>query len=196
MRLLLTVPFLVLAIPCAAQQWDREPDSYRGVKWGTALADVPDELLGRTECLCISGPEHHLCKPRPEKDPKKTPASRTCFDDFEVGQTHVHSGLMFVAERLAGATMAFDSTGYEALRDVFVEKYGPPKTTKHEELQNRMGARFDNEMLSWAGKDVEIDLARYGSDLTKGHASISTAVARAYFAAQIKAEKAKGADSF
>jgi hypothetical protein len=70
------------------------------------------------------------------------------------------------------ALVSFPAAEYTVMRDIFIDRYGPPTVTKRETLQNRMGATFTNEILEWVGARVVIDLRRYGSTLDDGQAVV------------------------
>jgi hypothetical protein len=67
--------------------------------------------------------------------------------------------------------MNFRSYDFEAVKDIFVTRYGKPHRTSTNTLTNAMGARFQNVSLAWDGPTVSIILDRYES-ATHGRAQI------------------------
>ena len=55
-----------------------------------------------------------------------------------------------------------------------MERYGRPTQERDEIVQNRMGAKFDNRIVTWEGPRVVITAQRYGPDLTQGYATLQT----------------------
>src|ERR1017187_1412075 len=74
----------------------------------------------------------------------------------------------FDASGFIWATGDFPSEDYEAVRDMFIEKYGKPFNVSESEVQNRMGATFQQERLLWIGQHVQISMSRYGSTISEG----------------------------
>src|ERR1035438_9006974 len=50
------------------------------------------------------------------------------------------------------ATGDFPSEDYEAVRDMFIGKYGQPYNIAESEVQNRLGTTFQQERLLWIGQ--------------------------------------------
>lgn len=181
----------------AAVTWDKEPDGYRGLTWGTTVAAAAEVLDSAERCLCMwGGDDNSLCKAKPEKDPKKVPPSRVCFTTFEVGPVQVEDQITFLNDSLAAASMSFDTDHYEKMREIFIDKYGPPTSRESKEVQNRMGATFQQEELEWKGKTTTVSLNRYGSKLTQGAAYLLTNAYRDHVQATAEAEKKKGSKAF
>ena len=55
-----------------------------------------------------------------------------------------------------------------------IERYGQPTSRSAPEIQNKAGARFENEVLQWVGKKVHVLLSRYGDSLAFGTGTIRT----------------------
>lgn len=73
----------------------------------------------------------------------------------------------------------FDSDGFETVAPLLVEKYGKPKSNKVSQLQNKMGAKFEQHVLFWIDKDENtVTLSRYGSKVDKSILSFSTKMDR------------------
>jgi hypothetical protein len=66
-------------------------------------------------------------------------------------------------------TVTFDSQDYNNFAASCDRKFGKPSSRRHESLQNRFGATFDNESSTWSAQDSSrAILTRYASDPSTG----------------------------
>ncbi len=82
---------------------------------------------------------------------------------------------LFVDDRFTGCVGSFPPANYGDVRDIFVEKYGNPHLRWADAVQNRMGAKFEREQMSWTGKTATISLSQYGDKITEGVFSVMAA---------------------
>jgi hypothetical protein len=73
----------------------------------------------------------------------------------------------FINNALVRVSISFHVNLYQRILGALVTKYGKPDDTKTEEVQNKMGAKFDNEISSWNVSGVTLTINKYGDDLTK-----------------------------
>lgn len=160
------------------------PDSYRGVPFGASEARAR-EIIKFESCEATPAYFGLLAKL----------ATRMCVSSFLVGTVKVQDFFHFRKDALVTVHMTFRSNDFENLRGVFIEKYGKPTRDQREILQNRFGAKFENETLTWAGPNVTVTLNRFASDLESGSAFFHVnAFTREYDKAQAdENRKAKGA---
>jgi hypothetical protein len=180
----------------AAHAWTKEPSGYRGAEWGTDLAktaEVVGLLMGR--CICSDADLTSFSCPK-EVKADDVPDRRSCRSALDVAGTEVEDMLQFENDRLASTYMTFAADDFDKMRDIFVEKYGPPDSTSDAQVHNRMGAAFTNTSLEWHGPRVTITLERYGSDLTKASATIGLNTFRDHLAEAMKKRTKAGADAF
>ena len=97
--------------------------------------------------------------------------SCSIFHDQLAGVS-VFTGVMLVDRRISHLGFIFAANDFQKLLDVFSARWGSPSSLKTDEVQNRMGAKFENETAVWEFSDGLLTLERYGSDLTNGHAGI------------------------
>ena len=69
--------------------------------------------------------------------------------------------------------MAFRSFNFLTLRDAFLTRYGEPTSYEKPVLKNRMGAEFQDEILTWNGPTMTISLQKYSSTVTAGGGSLT-----------------------
>jgi hypothetical protein len=184
--------------PSAGPGWPLEPDSYRGLKWGSTFEQgrAARVISYGAACVCtLAGGNEEDCGPADK--PLRQPAEyRSCDSWFNVGSVKVDDTLEFDGDGLAGALMKFPSDAYDTMRAVFVEKYGPPHKVDVSEVQNKLGATFKNESLAWYGSDASVMLNRFDEDLTKSGASILLNRYVAKRAAEIAARRKGAAKAF
>jgi hypothetical protein len=148
---------VVLLLPvgtASAAAWD-EPDNFRGVPWGTSSTEA------RT--LLESSGEKTDCFGR-----------RACVTArAKAGPAPVSITYMFDDDKFTMAMLTFTPTHYEALRTIFSDRYGPSSAIRDEQLKTRMGVAYTNQVATWAGERVVIELRRYGNKVDQGRAVIS-----------------------
>lgn len=154
-RLLLVIAVSFIATTSAAgEPWNLEPKDFRGVPFGSTLAEAK-AILGRYN----SHPP--ACSPT------------GCFQRFYVGDVETSQWFTFRDEKLVSVRITFPVDAYEMLRGVFVERYGQPAAVRSETARNLLGAVLEGERLTWAGVDVSIDVRQYSADsLREGEAIV------------------------
>jgi hypothetical protein len=144
--LMLMFSFLVGAAPA----WD-EPAGFRDIPWG-----APPSLVK-------------------EKLPTLRCGQADCSGRLMIGEVEVHATFEFLTGGgLDSVSLAFPSANFYQIKTAFLERYGEPTKRRSEALQNRMGEKFQNEILEWKGEKVLIDLHRYSSKVTASRATIGT----------------------
>jgi len=105
-----------------------------------------------------------------------------------IGPVDTSVGLYFRADnRLAMVTLDFPSQAYEAMREIFIDRYGPPTERLEEPVQTRGGGQFTNELLRWEGTTAAVSIRRFeGSTIRTGRAVIQTAADRAAEVARMR----------
>lgn len=166
---------LGLAIPSAAQKpWPQEPAGFRGVPWGSSIADVKKAF-----------PEGYV----------HSTGIRFQVDRFEVGTVKTKLYIYFKgrgADKTGGSLwnidMEFPFADMSTMREVFVAKYGPPTGYRTED---------GDRLMQWQGKHVRIEFGPYSVEHT-GHATFTVLAVDAQWnkeaaenAARGKAEQAK-----
>jgi hypothetical protein len=132
-----------------------EPDGFRGVKWGATVDEAKATILG-LGC-----------------------GTRTCFGELDMAGQSVTAMLDFRDGGFYSVYLRFGSSRFEALKPLFVERYGAPTHRRSERVQANIGGKSENEILEWSGQKVYIRLQRYAGRLKGGSARIMTQAGRA-----------------
>lgn len=93
----------------------------------------------------------------------------TCFSQGEetiAGQKANSVILKYYEHKLGAIYISFPSASFPKIAEALVQKYGSPKT-RHEMLQNRLGATFDNSIHTWVSKDVILEASQYSDSIDK-----------------------------
>jgi hypothetical protein len=153
-RALLVGGLLLLVIAASSAAWD-EPDNFRGVPWGTSSTEARALLESsgeKTDCF----------------------GQRACVTArAKVGLAPVTITYMFDDDKFTMAMLTFAPAQYEALRAIFSDRYGPSSAIRDEQIKTRMGVAYTNQVATWAGQRVFIELRRYGNKVDQGRAVIS-----------------------
>jgi hypothetical protein len=142
--------------------WPKEPDDFKGLKFGMTRAEV-HKVPGLSHCA-DEGLEGFCMKQAPRMDK---------YDGFMVGGTTAKDGITMIGGDQFSAT--FNDSGkldeisarflrqpdFEAVKAIFIDKYGPPTSSTTDILQNGFGAMFSQENLAWVGDNIRIDMQRY-----------------------------------
>lgn len=163
MRQLRIVLASVLLVPLtfvSASAWN-EPDGFRGVPWGTNRETVKEQM-GLTNPNCFMASE--------------STTAYVCSGTITVGGVEATVGAGFSdADALISVVLFFESKDFDQMKAAFLERYGKPTSRETPTIQNRMGAKFEQERLLWTGTKVVISLSRYADSIDKGRAVITTA---------------------
>ena len=54
---------------------------------------------------------------------------------------------------------------FDTLAPLLIEKFGPPAKTERSELQNRMGAKFDQVLHVWRDGESEVQYSKYAGSI-------------------------------
>lgn len=159
--------------------WAQEPTGYRDIKWGASKKELK-HIIGWTigGINCFDGHK----------------GVKYCKSFYSIGTVKVENTFMLRDDKLTGVLLTYSPDDFDFLKQVFVEKYGAPHKTESSAVQNRMGASFTDEVLTWQGKTVSITMQRYYGKVTEGMAIISLTSEAQVFAEQEKERAKKAAD--
>lgn len=86
-----------------------------------------------------------------------------------IGKAEIESSSMtFNKYGLVSVYLKFKSDDYGYLKSLFVVKYGKPNSAKANVVQNRMGAKYGNQLLEWDDGKVSLVLEKYGNTIEDG----------------------------
>jgi hypothetical protein len=198
-RALMVLALMAFADRAHAQspkgQWPKEPDTYRGIRWQAPISEAA-ERVGNLSCLCEYKDMARSPCQYGDADADKTPETRNCLGDLTIGSITMKEMWSFTQDKFVGAGLSFSSDDFEKLRDIFIERYGPPTSSTEDDLQTRMGAKATNRTLIWQGRAVTITLQRFSGTITEGYASIETNAHLAQKKKDSEKEKLEGAKVF
>lgn len=145
---------------------------FKGIALGSAIATIED--TGRFSC----------------RDPGSPIADRICSLKFNERETIAGVpirvlALYYYSGKLETISIAFDEKYFSQVAPALSEKYGQG-TVRLETLQNRMGATFENRILSWRRGQATLEAKRYSGKL-----DTSSVMYRSDFALQEFARRRK-----
>lgn len=121
---------------------------------------------------------------------------RSCFTDSDkIGTARVSILYLFLDRKLAALNIEFATEDWRVLSGGFEAKYGAPASRSTSTVENRMGAKFANELLVWSFGADTLQLERIGSNVTKGDARVLGARLRELVRVSDSAKKALAAKS-
>ena len=124
---------------------------FKGIALGSAIATIED--TGRFSC----------------RDPGNPIADRICSLKFNEKETIAGApirvlALYYYSGKLESISIAFDEKHFSQVAAALAEKYGQGNM-KSETLQNRMGATFENRILSWRRGEATLEAKRYSGKI-------------------------------
>jgi hypothetical protein len=137
-----------------APVWPQEPEGFQRIKFG----DSPSGLLAKINT--------HSCY---DKD-----RDGGCLSSTNVGSSMISLTLLFRDQKLGLISGEFSSFEFMTLKPLFLERYGTPTSDKIETVTNRLGGKFENETLTWTGKNVSLTFQRFYSSIGKGNFTLSS----------------------
>ncbi len=95
-------------------------------------------------------------------------SKKNCHQPFEIKNVLVDVYFFFEDNVLDRISFFFSSKNYEIIKEALIEKYNKPECS-YKILQNRMGAKFEDETCIWKLVNGVVVISRYGgSDLDNG----------------------------
>jgi hypothetical protein len=95
------------------------------------------------------------------------PANR----DFVGGAAFIIVNL--VDRRISSFYFSFDTDRFSAIALALETRWGAADSSKVLQVQNRMGANFENIVKQWVLADGNVELERYGSKVTEGTVTVN-----------------------
>lgn len=148
MKVLLVAAALALPLVAQAQAWKQEPDAVLGIALGQPLDNDAIKSCGGVQAQ-DEKPAISACaldKPRFGDGPILL--SGIPIAAFKAGAVVREGGVVSQIE-LGGSNDRFDE-----VKQILTERYGKPTKVGKVTVQNRAGASFQSEQLTWRGKKV------------------------------------------
>lgn len=134
-------------------KWQQEPSAFMGVK---LEGNLKYELK---QCPAGYDLPAELCwKSTSEEFYEVWGLPKVGIDNLRMSVKVVDSNIQYM--RLT----TYDDQ-FPKLRDLLVQKYGNPSSTRKEIVKTAAGATFDNEKLYWQGVNITMVLSRYSGDI-------------------------------
>jgi hypothetical protein len=110
-----------------------------------------------------------------------------------LGLINGYSGSVITHElKIREITLTTKIGDYESVKEMFIQRYGRPKSQAVEAVKTKGGGTFQNEKLYWEGDSISIILSKYGESIDKSLASV---VNKSVAVEAIKLEQEKLKDS-
>lgn len=185
MRFLVAVVASCAAVNCASAM------DIKGVSIGMSRADV----MGRFPKLFCNTPRPsvEVCGDF-RSDPTARHPRAFAHDELKTYAGEKVNGFFvhMAAGRVTGVSVRLSGSSYLPVKTTLAEKFGQAASTEHSTIQNRMGAKFDQEEVTWRDGDQRLVAKRRGSNLTEMEVALRSEAADAAQAETLK-ERAKGA---
>jgi hypothetical protein len=139
-----------------------EPDGFRGIRWGTSLAEAEEMLkaLHAKRVLVGDGP---VCDSAQTSG--RPAGSSVCVANTDIESVRVKLYFEFFEDRFVAVTVLSTPTSYDTLKRGFIARYGSPTRA---EKRNKIGpfTEYTSEEVLWEGPLVQIKLSQYVGGLT------------------------------
>ena len=181
---LLCLLLLVITTAAASDKWPLEPKDFRGVPFGASRDEAraildPEPSADITKNL--NCPEHFISPDNLKLLPPADRASweqldrerKQCSQVRDIGLASTTQTFEFRPERFVRVSLTFSGDRFEYLRDIFIQRYGPPTESRVEPFQTRSGSVFQNSVLTWSGDKVTAQIQRFSDTIDKGTAFIA-----------------------
>src|SRR5262245_56480946 len=145
-----------------------EPDGFRGIQWGTSLAEAVQILktLYAKRLLVGREPTCESARSAPGSD------SAVCTADMELESARVQLHFEFYQDRFVAVTVVSTPTSYADIKRSFIARYGAPTRADKKIKAGPFSEQMSEEMY-WEGPTVYIRLSQYVGESTFTVAVIS-----------------------
>jgi len=132
--------------------WPKEPNIFRGVPFGASEAEALNKIPSMGNCR------------------NNETLGRMCLDSgFKVGDvTFVKNTFVFYNDKLVSVYFNFKSKDYDFIKDTFIKRYGEPKNTVNDKIKTEGGMKYENEILTWKGDNIELHVEKYSRNINNG----------------------------
>ncbi len=149
----LAVLMLCVWADASAQTWPQEPTAFKGVPFGASRKEAAAIAPRGNLDVCIYSP------------PPVLPNGKKCGGPLDsmrgLGPARVSETFTFDAgDHFVRAEMLFESGQFAEVREIYLAKFGEPSERKSERVLSS-GVQFDNEILTWKGAKVTVELRQY-----------------------------------
>ncbi len=135
------------------------------LKWGASQADAKAILLPQRSLDFYCSSEH-----------AELPGVVFCFTQPIVDfgdKTYYSASLMFLNDKFYEYSVSFPTSRFIFIANTIEQRLGKPTKSEASEVQNRMGAKFEQMEKSWAFSETAVHIRLRASDITNGSLSIT-----------------------
>src|SRR5258708_4017008 len=120
----------------AKSKWSQEPDGFKGIKFGDSVAEAITHSPN-LQCSVPNVPNGHVVEPSmwPSMCRLSVKLPGDGFDDL-------FATVVFENHRMRTIVGTFPSGRFSDVKDIFIDKYGPPMSDESAEIQTRIGAKY------------------------------------------------------
>lgn len=150
----------------------QEPDGFQGAKWGESEAVVRTKLGVEPPTSVSPGrlpPRDWACHDYTAEN--RWLGDRYCTVWVTIGDIRLPATPVFRGDKFVSVSFAFPEHRFSVMEGAFLERFGPPTSTKEDVIRTRAGVEYLNRTHRWIGPTVEVTLSRYGSRVTSSSAS-------------------------
>ncbi|MGV3486916.1 MAG: hypothetical protein ACO1RT_21050 [Planctomycetaceae bacterium] len=105
----------------------------------------------------------------------KGKADMYCSESIEIGGHEVFVLFQFADFKLIGVSLSFKPDSYDQIVSAYTAKFGSkPHDLRVEELETRMGAKFENEIAVWNTDVGSFTVQKYAGSISDGSAILMT----------------------
>lgn len=148
MRVVLVAVALICHLSAQAQTWRQEPDAVLGIALGQPLANDAIKPCGGVQVQEEAGQIAACASHTPRFGDGPILLGGIPIAAFKAGAVVREGGVVSIVE-LGGSNDRYDEA-----KQVLTERYGKPTKVGKTTVQNRAGASFQSEQLTWRGKRV------------------------------------------
>lgn len=152
MKYLFIAAALVLPLAAQAQAWKQEPDSVLGIALGQQLSNDAIKSCGGVQVQQDADPIQACATQKPQFGDGPILIGGIPVEAFKYGAVVREGGAMSQIELMGS------NDRYEEAKQILVERYGKPTKVAKTTVQNKAGANFGSEQLTWRGKKVSLVL--------------------------------------
>lgn len=140
--------------------WVQEPTSFLGIKLDEKL------IYQLKQCPEDYSVPDEICYRRPFKN---------YYPLFAVPSLGLHgytAAVMTHESQIREISLNTKIDDYDTVKEMFIQKYGRPKSQITETVKTKVGATFQNEKSYWEGQKVAIILKKYGDTIDESSVSV------------------------
>ena len=170
---------LWLALTASTAAWSQERAEFKGVPLGSTRAEFLEKnplfaCRSATSCsLYGTKPDGHCAILRYEGTEKARALSKPeCVAAARKAGTYANQPAYLLAtfrnEILSQGAALIDPDAFGSIVEAIAARHGAAQWTKNETLQNRAGAKFENQIMRWTIGGDTITARKYSSTVTQG----------------------------